>query len=103
MGFINEFSLRGAIPKAINASFLTLIPKVKNPQELDEYRPICLIGNMYKIVEKTLAGRFKKVLGSVISEGQNAFLPSRQILEGVGITNELLDFAKRSQKRCMTQ
>lgn len=51
-----------------NASFLTLIPKKENPQGLGEYRPISLIGCLYKILAKSLANRIKKVLGGIIDD-----------------------------------
>lgn len=83
------------------ASFITLILKSSNPQELNEQRSISLIGSLYKILAKTLACRFKKALQSVTSEGQNAFIPTRQILEGAVVVNEVLDLAKRSKKSCL--
>ena len=54
--YIHEFHANGAIPRGCNASFIALIPKISNPQHLGEYRPISLIGCMYKIVAKVLAG-----------------------------------------------
>lgn len=70
-----------------------------HPQSLSEYRPISLIGigSMYKIVAKLLALRFKSVLGKVISSCQSAFLPSRQILDGVVVVNEMVDLVKKEK------
>ncbi|KHN47625.1 hypothetical protein glysoja_036477, partial [Glycine soja] len=45
-----------------NASFIALIPKVSDPQGLSDYRPISLIGCVYKIVSKLLAKRLKKAI-----------------------------------------
>lgn len=101
MNFLNEFAVTGMVPKAVYASFITLIPKCLNPHRLEEYRPISLIGSLYKILAKVLACRLKKVLGKVISEGQNAFLPGRQILEGAVTVTEVLDLAKRRKKSCL--
>jgi hypothetical protein len=56
---------------------------------------------MYKILSKILAGRLKLVLGKLISNVQSAFLPNRQILDGVLIVNELLDLAKRRKDQCL--
>jgi hypothetical protein len=64
------------LPKALTASFLTLVPKKDHPQELFDYRPICLIGSLYKILSKLLANRLKLVLGKLISKCQSAFLPN---------------------------
>ncbi|MCI07590.1 LINE-1 reverse transcriptase like, partial [Trifolium medium] len=86
---------------AITASFLTLIPKKDHPQALSDYRPICLVSSLYKILSKVLAARLKKVLGKVISKVQSAFLPNRQILDGVLVVNELLDLAKRRKDKCL--
>lgn len=99
--FFKEFHRKGVLPKAFVASFITLIPKNDNPQGLGEYRPICLIGSIYKILAKVLANRIKKVLVSLISECQSAFLGGRIILDGIVVINELVDLAKRKKDACM--
>ncbi|GAU51106.1 hypothetical protein TSUD_141480 [Trifolium subterraneum] len=101
MAFQNEFHHNAHLPKAITASFLTLIPKKNHPQDLFDYRPICLIGSLYKIVSKLLANRLKKVLGKLISNCQSAFLPQRQILDGVVVLNEIIDLARRRKDECL--
>lgn len=40
----------GSWPKETNMSFIALVPKIDNPQILDEYRPISLVGSVYKII-----------------------------------------------------
>lgn len=82
----------------MTSSFLTLIPKFDNPQGLDEYMPICLIGCMYKVVSKILTSRFKKVIGKIVYSNQTIFIPGTQILDGVLVTNEILDYASREKK-----
>jgi len=88
MGLFHE---TGHIPKGCNVSFLALIPKVKNPVYLDQYRPISLVGAIYKIISKVLAGRIKKVLPSVIDDYQSAFLKDRGILDSVLMANEVVE------------
>ena len=66
--FLDEFYANGIFPRGCNASFLALIPKVADPQFLNDYRPISLIGCMYKIVAKILAKRMKTVLPTIINE-----------------------------------
>jgi hypothetical protein len=101
MDFVCEFHENAVLPKAVTASFLTLVPKKDHPQGLFDYRPICLIGSLYKILSKLLANRLKQVLGKLISRCQSAFLPQRQILDGVVGLNEILDLAKRRHDNCL--
>ena len=49
--FLDEFYINGIFPKGSNASFIALIPKLNDPQSLNDYRPISLIGCVYKIVQ----------------------------------------------------
>ncbi|GJY20383.1 RNA-directed DNA polymerase, eukaryota [Tanacetum coccineum] len=49
-------------PVGCNSSFIALIPKTLNPKSVGEYRPISLIGSIYKIVTKILANRLSTVL-----------------------------------------
>ncbi|MCI06375.1 cysteine-rich receptor-like protein kinase, partial [Trifolium medium] len=95
MAYLHEFHANAILPKAVTASFLSLVPKMDHPQNLFDYRPICLIGSLYKILSKILANRLKRVLGKLISSCQSAFLPQRQILDGVVVLNEIIDLAKR--------
>ncbi|PNY11621.1 cysteine-rich receptor-like protein kinase, partial [Trifolium pratense] len=101
MEFLNEFHQNAVLPKAITASFLALIPKKDHPQQLSDYRPICLIGMLYKILSKLLAARLKNVMGKLISTCQSAFIPGRQILDGVLVLNEVIDLAKRRKDCCL--
>jgi len=47
---VHNFEEEGRWPRGTNASFISLIPKVENPHCLNEFRPISLVGCMYKIV-----------------------------------------------------
>lgn len=75
-------------------------PKNANPRSLKEYRPICLVGCLYKIVSKVLANRINKVLKNLIFQSQPAFVPGRQILDGGLALNEIIDHAKKCKKEC---
>ncbi|GJW75401.1 RNA-directed DNA polymerase, eukaryota [Tanacetum coccineum] len=49
---VKWFFLHGSIPNGGNASFITLIPKIPNASMVKDFRPISLIGSIYKIVAK---------------------------------------------------
>jgi len=77
MRFITEFHHDGRLPKGINATFIVLIPKVVSPQRLNDFRPISLVGCMYKVLAKLLANRLRSVIESVVSDCQSAFVKGR--------------------------
>ncbi|XP_068477142.1 uncharacterized protein [Phaseolus vulgaris] len=99
LGAVKFFHNEGIISKGCNASFLTLIPKSENPQSLEEYRPISLVGCQYKILTKVLSNRIKKVIEKVIDGSQSAFLSNRGLLDSVLVVNEVVDDLKRRKKR----
>ena len=68
-----------------------MIPKKKGVDDLKDFRPISLVGCLYKLLTKVLANRLKKVMGKVISKFQNAFVEERQIIDVVLIANEVVD------------
>jgi hypothetical protein len=97
----DQFHGNECLPKCLSAYFLTLIPKVKSPQALGDFRPISLLGCLYKMVTKVLANRLAKVMGDLISKNQSAFLKGRQLVEGVVVVNEVINFAKKNRKKCL--
>ncbi|PNY14389.1 cysteine-rich receptor-like protein kinase [Trifolium pratense] len=98
MHFIFYFHRNGRLTKGINSTFIALIPKTDSPQRLNDFRPISLVGSLYKILAKVLANRLHQVIGSVISESRTAFVKNRQILDGILIANEVVDEARKSKK-----
>ncbi|GKV09171.1 hypothetical protein SLEP1_g20713 [Rubroshorea leprosula] len=99
INFVQEFQQHGRLVKGSNTSFIVLIPKTENPQAIEEFRPISLIGVTYKIIAKLLTNRLRKVLPKVIGEQQMAFIEGRQLVEGVVIANKILDEVKRKKKK----
>jgi hypothetical protein len=70
---ILEFLNGGVLDASLNETFITLIPKIKNPLRIIDYRPISLYNILYKLIAKVLANQLKKVLPHVISANQMCF------------------------------
>nr|GEX01492.1 RNA-directed DNA polymerase, eukaryota [Tanacetum cinerariifolium] len=84
-----------------NSSFIALILKIPDANTVKEFRPISLIGSLYKIVSKILANRLAGVLGDIVNEMQLAFIAGRQILDGPFILNEVLQWCKIKKKQSL--
>lgn len=55
--FLDDFHVTGKFTRGANASFIALIPKIRDPKWWGDYRPISLVGCMYNVVSYILARR----------------------------------------------
>jgi hypothetical protein len=67
MNFFHKFHEHERFVKSLNATFISLIPKKLGQLEVREFRPISLIGSVYKILAKVLANRLQPIVGNLIS------------------------------------
>lgn len=65
-----KFHCRGRLNKRINATLLTLIPKVSNLVEPQDYKAIRLVGCVHKLLSLVLTNTLKCVLSSIINPFQ---------------------------------
>ncbi len=83
------------LPPNLTQRLQTLIPKPKKDTSLiDNWRPICLLNNDYKILACILAKRLKSVLNSVIDETQSGFMPKRHIANNIRLVLDLFDYSE---------
>jgi len=98
---ITYFHKSNKLPNGCNSSFITLIPKVMDSVFIKDYRPISLIGSVYKIISKLLANRIAGVVGELISGEQSAFVKGRQIMDCPMLLNEMLTWCKKHKKKTL--
>ena len=99
MRFFAEFHHLDLFKRSLNATFIVLIPKKGSIEDLRDFRPISLVGSLYKLLTKSMANRLKRVVGRVVSNSQHAFMEGRQILDVVVIANETLDSRLKSSNK----
>jgi hypothetical protein len=78
---VKHFFTTGFMPEGTNDTSIVLIPKIDNPTELKDYRPIGLCNVLYKVVSKCLVNRLRPMLQDIISPTQSAFIPGRLITD----------------------
>jgi hypothetical protein len=83
MEVFSDVHAREVFEKSLNVSFIALIPKILGVLSLKDFRPISLVGGIYKIIAKVLANRLKTVLEKVISKYQSDFIKGRKILNPI--------------------
>ncbi|GKB75217.1 RNA-directed DNA polymerase, eukaryota, partial [Tanacetum coccineum] len=80
---------------------IALIPKVPDAKFVSDFRPISLIGSVYKVITKVLANRLGHVISDLVSNTQSAFIKNRQILDGPFILNEIIAWCKRKKRQSL--
>ena len=87
---ILDFLNLGLSPLNFNETHIVLIPKVKEPKRVIDYRPISLCNLVFKLAPKVIANRLKKFLPSIISDTHSAFVHGRLIVDNVLVTFEAM-------------
>lgn len=90
--FSNHWLETSHLPNEINA--IALIPKIKDPKTMKDYKSISLCNVIYKIIFKTLANLLKPLLSKCISPTQSAFIEGRSIMDNILIAYEIIHHKK---------
>ena len=79
-------------------NIITLVPKIKNPTKMTDFRLISLCNVVYKLISKVLANRLKVILPQIISENQRTFLFGRLITDNVLVAFELMHYLEHKKE-----
>ena len=74
----------------VNFETITLLPKKTEAVRIEQFRPICLLNVSFKIFTKVGSNWFTQIAHFVVQHSQTAFMPDRNILEGVVVLHETL-------------
>lgn len=69
------------VPMPLNQTYITLIPKIKGPKTIGNFRPISLCNTMYKIITKIIVAGIRPYLDKLVSPFQMAFIPGKKVVE----------------------
>ena len=87
-----DFLNHGIIPPKFNETHIVLIPKVKNPTKITQYRPVSLCNVLSRLTSKVIANRPKTFLPCIISENQSAFTSDCLIIDNVIVSFETMNY-----------
>ncbi|KAM1612549.1 hypothetical protein ACFX1R_002073 [Malus domestica] len=96
---VKAFWHTGTIMRKLNHTNLVLIPKVKCPKNMTQYRPIALCNVIYKVIAKVLINRLKMVMPKVICGNQSTFVAGKQIQDNILVVHELLHSLLHKKKK----
>ena len=74
----------------LNYGVITLLPKMSDANRIQQFRPICLLRCIYKLITKTLCLRLNPYASKLFSIQQNAFIKGRNILDGIMSLHEIM-------------
>jgi hypothetical protein len=85
--------------KRLNYGVITLVPKLKEANNIRQFRPICLLNVDFKCITKVLTNRLVPVAKKIIDRNQSGFVKGRNILEGVVVLHEVLHELRISKEK----
>ncbi|OMO71257.1 reverse transcriptase [Corchorus capsularis] len=95
---VQSFFDSGRMLRELNNTDLVMIPKIKGPESVTQFRPISLCNYAYKIISKVMVNKLKGFMGDLVTENQSAFVHGRQIHDNVLIAQEVFHYLKIKKK-----
>ena len=61
------------VPAILNSTFIALIPIIKEPKKVSDFKAISLCNVVYKLIAKVLVNHLKLILPYIVLDSQSAF------------------------------
>jgi exonuclease III len=97
--YIQGIFTRKKIPTSLNSTLICLIPKVPNPETVNQFRPIGLCNTLYKTITKILVLKLKTFLSDLIHPLQASFIPGRKASDNVIMVQEIIHSMSLSRSK----
>ncbi|PNX73217.1 ribonuclease H [Trifolium pratense] len=93
--FVKEVWRNPSAISTVNQTDICLIPKISQPEYVNQFRPISLCNSIYKVVSKVVVARLKECIPIIVSPFQTGFVPGRNIHENIVVAKEMMHSMER--------
>ncbi|CAI7875973.1 unnamed protein product [Closterium sp. NIES-54] len=98
MTLAKDFTASASLLTSVKDAVTILLHKKGAKDQLENYHPITLLNNSYKLLARVLASRVKRLLHKVISKEQFGFIPGRRFFNAIRLVADVIDAAKNGKE-----
>lgn len=100
---VQHFFRSNFMPRSINFSYVSLIPKAPSAWSMKDYRLIVCCSVLYKIISKVLTNITQHGSSNLVGDNQFAFIKRRVIFDNIIMSHKIIKSYKRKHisPRCM--
>lgn len=84
-----------SLPRSMQLSVISLIPKPGDPALISSWRPISLLNTDYKIISRAISNRLSNVLKSIIHSDQSYCVNGRSMFTNLHLMRDAIELANK--------